>query len=239
MYLWLFYKPEKGTMMRRNKEERYPVKNRKNSTVITAVVMNILLVCSALAGCGIRDSALVIPIGETGAASEIAVTEPEPAKNETAEPEGSAVKTEETAAENGICVYVCGAVREPGVVELAEGSRAEDALRAAGGFAEDAKEDYVNLAAKLEDGQKLYFPNQAEAEMPVLPEQPGQEGLVNINTADISQLTTLPGIGEARAGDIIAYREKNGAFRSREELKKVSGIKESVYAKLCDRIVVQ
>lgn len=223
--------------MKINKKERYTVINRENSTVITAVVMNIFLVCIVLAGCGVRDSALVIPIGETGTAAKMA--EAEPAKNAAEEPEGSAGKTAEAAAEHGICVYVCGAVREPGVVELAEGSRAEDALRAAGGFAEDAKEDYVNLAAKLEDGQKLYFPNQAEAEMPALPEQSGQEGLVNINTADISQLTTLPGIGKARAGDIIAYREKNGAFQSREELKKVSGIKESVYAKLCDRIVVQ
>ena len=65
------------------------------------------------------------------------------------------------------------------------------------------------------------------------------EGLVNINTADLSVLCTLPGIGESRAADIIRYRESSGGFESCEDIMKVPGIKESVYGKLRDKITVQ
>ena len=135
--------------------------------------------------------------------------------------------------EERIRVYVCGAVANPGVVEVAQGSRAEDALLAAGGFAEDAGREAVNLADWITDGQMLYFPTKEEAR------QAGTktaQGLVNINTADAAQLCTLPGIGESRAADIIAYRERNGGFDSCEDIMKVPGIKTSVYEKIRDKI---
>lgn len=138
-----------------------------------------------------------------------------------------------------IYVYVCGAVMEPGVVGLAEGSRAEDALRAAGGFAEDAQTDYVNLAARVSDGEKLYFPNAAQAKIMAEEERAAVLGLVNINTADAAMLCTLPGIGEARAQDIISYREEHGAFQSKEDIMKVPGIKTAAYGKLQDKITVE
>ena len=144
-----------------------------------------------------------------------------------------------------ICVYVCGAVKISGVVLLPQGSRAADALDAAGGFDKDAAEEAVNLAAKVSDGEKLYFPTKEEYA------QGGargswqdignarEDGLVNINTADQDRLCTLPGIGQSRAADIIAYREANGGFSACEDIMKVSGIKESVYEKICDRICVK
>lgn len=149
--------------------------------------------------------------------------------------EGGAPEGQETM----IRVYVCGAVVNPGVVTVPEGSRAEDALWAAGGFCQDAGRTAVNLADWVADGQMLYFPTQEEAlEMESLGTQ-RESGLVNINTADAALLCTLPGIGEGRAADIIAYREENGGFESCEDIMKVSGIKDSVYEKIRDKITVR
>lgn len=143
-----------------------------------------------------------------------------------------------------IRVYVCGAVACPGVVEIPIGSRVEDALLAAGGFSPDALTEAVNLADWADDGQMLYFPTVEEAAAwepvrsgrDVLEEQ---NGLININTAGAALLCTLPGIGEARAADIISYREAHGGFASCEDIMKVSGIKKSIYEKICDKITVK
>lgn len=132
----------------------------------------------------------------------------------------------------GVLVHVCGAVVSPGVVVLDTGSRALDAVEAAGGFTQDAQQDYVNLAAFVSDGEQLYIPTVEEvAGNSFISAREGKE-LVNLNTADAALLCTLPGIGETRAADIIAYREKYGGFSSIEEIMKVPGIKESTFAKL-------
>lgn len=151
-----------------------------------------------------------------------------------------------------ICVYVCGAVHNPGVVTLRADSRVEAALQAAGGFTQDADRDYVNLADWVKDGAQIYFPTEEETKALTAGVQSqaeigagsaivfGEEyDKVNINTAGQSELCTLPGIGEARALDIISYRERNGAFRTTEDIMKVSGIKNSVYEKIKDKITVQ
>lgn len=138
-----------------------------------------------------------------------------------------------------IMVHVCGAVKNPAVVELPADSRAEDALAAAGGLREDAHPDYVNLAAKLQDEQQLFFPTKEEAEVLLKEQSATIAGLININTAGEEQLSTLPGIGASRARDIIAYREANGAFQCKEDIMKVSGIKQSMYEKLCEQITIE
>ena len=150
-------------------------------------------------------------------------------------PEAEAAK----AVPQTVYVYVCGAVRDPGVVEVPEGSRAEEALRLAGGMTEEADPFYVNLAETVTDGQKLYFPTAEEAEDMEAAVKAVEEGLVNINTASAEELCTLPGIGASRAADIVRYREKNGAFQTKEDIMKVSGIKQNAYDKLCDKITVQ
>lgn len=149
-----------------------------------------------------------------------------------------------------VAVYVCGAVERPGIVYLPEGSRKAEALEAAGGFSEDADRNYVNLAAKIKDGEQIYFPTLAEglvserlvseAEKTVPGEAGGKEegAAVNLNTADVAALCTLTGIGEARARDIIRYREQNGRFERREDIMKVSGIKEGTYEKIKEQISV-
>lgn len=189
---------------------------------VTMMLASCILLCLNVTGCGVRDSALVIPLEES---------EPNA---------GEAEETKELLkAQEVICVYVCGAVVAPGVYEIPEESRVIDALQAAGGFAQDAGMESVNLAARVKDGEQLYFPTEAEAEESRQNGEAEANGLVNINTADLTRLMTLPGIGESRAQDIIAYREKYGEFVQKEDLKKVPGIKENMYAKLCDKIMVQ
>lgn len=155
----------------------------------------------------------------------------------------AAKESEEKEEDRVIRVYVCGAVVNPGVVEIAAGSRAEDALLAAGGFSGEAAREAVNLADWVNDGQKLYFPAEGEE----FQESTGgavsgaeaSSGLVNINTADAAALCTLPGVGESRAADIIAYREANGSFGSCEDIMKVPGIKNAMYEKIRDKITVK
>ena len=200
-----------------------------------------LMGCIALGitGCGGTDEAIVlIPSGE--AASELASLEAAEQAAESADNSVALSEAENAEAEpQTVYVYVCGAVRDPGVVEVPEGSRAEEALRLAGGMTEDADPFYVNLAETVTDGQKLYFPTEEEAETLKAVAKAAEEGLVNINTASSEELCTLPGIGASRAADIVRYREQNGAFQTREDIMKVSGIKQNAYDKLCDKITVQ
>lgn len=185
-----------------------------------------LVLCILFTACG-RDAGeifLLPEVGESmGAGSDEAVN------GTAAEQSGGEVPSE-------ICVYVCGAVKRPGVVELPEGSRVNDALEAAGGFAEDASRDHVNLAARVADGEKLFFPTCEEAASAA--EEKSGDGLIDINTASAEELCTLPGIGASRAADIIRYREREGAFVTCEDIMKVTGIKTSVYDKIKDRIKV-
>lgn len=119
-----------------------------------------------------------------------------------------------TVSARSIRVYVSGAVAQPGVVNLREGDRIEQALAAAGGPLIDAELTGINLALKVVDEQQIHVAAKGEpSESPV----PASE-LINLNTADRAQLESLPGIGQVRAGNILEYREKVGRFGSLEEL---------------------
>lgn len=141
-------------------------------------------------------------------------------------------------------VYVCGAVRSPGVYELDADARINDALEAAGGFAENADIDIVNLADVAADGQKIYFPVEGEDITSDIGKNQndladaGSDSLININEAGVEELTELPGIGETRAGQIVEYRQTYGRFSDKEDLKNVSGIGDSIYRKLETYITV-
>lgn len=146
-----------------------------------------------------------------------------------------------------ILVHVCGAVAFPGVYELEGGSRIYQLIELAGGFAPDAAKGYLNLAGSLYDGQKIVVPTVSEAEDdPYGEKEPvaetvgsvADDRLININTADKAQLMTLPGIGEAKATAIIARRTEHGAFRTKEEIMQVPGIKEAAYEKIKSLITV-
>ena len=154
-----------------------------------------------------------------------------------------------------IVVYICGAVCNPGVYELAEGERVGDAITCAGGLLDNADLSYTNLAEKVSDGEKIYIPTQEEVAkmqesntaVPTLVEYFSQsakqddlpkDGVVNINTADIERLCTLSGIGKSRAEGIIAYRNEHGSFESIEDIMNVPGIKEASFQKIKDKICV-
>ncbi len=155
-----------------------------------------------------------------------------------------------------IMVHICGAVKNPGVYEIPRDARVFDAVMVAGGFKEDACEDYVNLAETIEDGCKIVIPTKmqiSEEEKQNITEESFQAVirdtknsdssdlslLVNINTADEDKLKTLTGIGDTRAKSIIAYREEHGEFHSIEEIMNVSGIKDASYQKIKDEITVK
>lgn len=141
-----------------------------------------------------------------------------------------------------IAIHVSGAVLNPGVYELPEGSRANDAIEAAGGASEDAVPDALNLARVLSDGEQIIVPTVEEQERLEEAAVAGQTldagGKVNINTATVEQLDSLPGVGESTAQKIIADREENGPFGSPEDLKRVSGIGDKKYEDLADLITV-
>lgn len=175
--------------------------------------------------------------GGCGAKPQIETQEAE-ILEDTKEPE----EQEQETLEKIIYVQVSGAVASPGVYELPEGSRVFEAIELAGGILENADAGQMNQAKPLSDGEMIYVRSQGEAEAAgavetqVLGQQ--EDGKVNLNTATEEQLMTLPGIGQAKAKSIIAWREKNGNFSQIEDLMEIEGIKEGVFSKIKDSIRV-
>lgn len=189
-------------------------------------------------------------------------------QNRKAEPSaGSTDRTELSDAsseeEKTLVVHICGAVSAPGVYELPAGSRIIDAVEAGGGFLPEAEEACCNLAEEIVDGCQIYIMTKTEscadgqtekkAGIQTSPDSDMQttdrnvrsnsataleNGLVNLNTADVAALMTLPGIGESRAKAIISYREQHGAFAQIEDIMKISGIKQAAFSKIKDKITV-
>lgn len=163
----------------------------------------------------------------------------ESAAPETADTDDTASTSTETPTE--VVVHVTGAVNAPGVFTLPADARVDDAVRAAGATA-DADLSQLNLAQKLNDGQKIVVPKTGEtaaaSNSGESTGEPESGALINLNTASQAELETLPSIGEVRAQAIIDYRETNGGFESVEELKEVSGIGEKIYADVAPHITV-
>ena len=152
-------------------------------------------------------------------------------------------KGTETVSEDEIYVYVCGCVKEPGVLILPADSRWFQAVERAGGPLEGADLSQVNMAAELEDGERIYIPAVGE-KVESLENGGGDDGgsedaKVDLNQASREELMTLPGIGASKADAILQYRETQGGFQSVEDLMKIPGIKEGVYSKIEDRICVR
>lgn len=144
--------------------------------------------------------------------------------------------------EEQICVYLCGAIKNPGVYYLPLESRINDAVILAGGMLQEADADGINLAEIISDGRKIRIPYQGEevSDETYSYDETGMQGngKVNINTASIEELTTIPGIGQTRANAIVEYRKKHGDFKSVEEIMNVSGIKEGLFSKISPYIKV-
>jgi len=146
--------------------------------------------------------------------------------------------TEAQKAQTDIVVEISGQVEKPGVYKLQNGSRVEDLIVAAGGISADADRVWLdktlNRAAKLLDGQKLFIPPKNSGDIKVY--QPSNavqgSGLVNINTAGLSELDTLPGIGPVYGQNIIEHRP----YSNIEELVSKGALKEFVFEKIKDKI---
>lgn len=140
-------------------------------------------------------------------------------------------------------VYVSGAVKKPGLFRYSRTARVYDAIQSAGGFRKKADRDAVNLAQPLTDGEQIHVPyrtpkSSEKTADTATKNHTTEEQLININTASLEELMTLPGIGEAKAGSIIAYRKQHGFFSKKEDLMEISGIKEGVYNKIKNFIVI-
>ena len=162
-----------------------------------------------------------------------------------------------------VIVDIKGEVTTPGVYELIKGSRVIDVINEAQGLTSNANTRYINLSKILEDGDAIVIYSNDEIEnaskeekievtTPCVCEDVNSACIenntnkeknqtsekININTATQEELTSLSGIGESKAKSIIKYREENGNFKSIEDIMKVSGISENLFAKIKENITV-
>lgn len=178
---------------------------------------------------------------DSGDAGELTIA----SGTETAGP-GSGETEESVTDLSEYTAYICGEVKTPGVYRVNAGGRISELVEKAGGVTEDADMTSVNLAREVTDGEQIIIGSLKSGAASAGGEQtPGagavvsaEGSLVNINTADKARLMTLPGIGEVRAEAIISYRNENGSFKTKEDIKKVSGIKEGSFEKIRDLITV-
>lgn len=170
------------------------------------------------------------------------------------QPGGHPVELRSPPTPAPLVVHISGGVVKPGVYELPQGSRLQDAVRVAGGLLASADSNMLNLAANLKDGERLFIPTLAPTQAPVSAQANPNEvrlavplsivpeatisGKVNINTASVDELDQLPGIGPVTAQKIVEHRQANGLFQSVEAIMDVSGIGPAMYEKLKDLITV-
>lgn len=149
-----------------------------------------------------------------------------------------------------LIVDVRGAVNKPGVYTLTVGSRVQDAILSAGDVLSNADTHALNLARRINDGEQIYVPLVGEATVAPptaasksstarTPTAQAPPGKININTATLEQLDTLPGIGPAIAQRIIDYRTQNGDFKKIDDLKKVRGIGDAMFDQIKDLVTLQ
>lgn len=213
----------------------------------------------------ITPDGAALPAGQSTASATEAIWPDALSAGVPAQPEGESAPAKEAETEEAACVvHICGAVREPGVYVMEADARIYQAVDRAGGFDDGADENYLNQADLLSDGMKIYVPTKAEVEQSggeiewKISGETGVSGtgsadaengkqkntpggsvlLININTAGEAELCTLPGVGSNKAKSIIAYREKNGAYRTIEDIMNVEGIKDGVFQKIKDSITV-
>ncbi|MDU7242705.1 helix-hairpin-helix domain-containing protein [Clostridium sp.] len=143
-----------------------------------------------------------------------------------------------------IVVEIKGEVVSPDVYEISEGSIIRDLITKAGGLTNEANIDKINRADKLRDNQLIVIPNKndlsnANTNINISKEgNTSEDGIININTASLEELQKINGVGEVKAKSIINYREKNGGFKSIDEMKNIEGIGDKTFEKMKDQITI-
>lgn len=143
-----------------------------------------------------------------------------------------------------IVVEIKGEVANPDVYEISEGSIIRDLITKAGGLTNEANIGKINRADKLRDNQLIVIPNKNElsnANTNINVSKEGntaEDGIININTASLEELQKINGVGEVKAKSIINYREKNGGFKSIDEMKNIEGIGDKTFEKMKDQITI-
>ncbi len=220
--------------------------------VVAATALGLVLraqACSApelLIGEGAQGDVLTdqAQAGGDGPTMPVTAADPAGATGSTVSSQSQQAAPADAAAPAVILVHVDGSVNSPGVYELAETARVRDAVDAAGGLTQDADVSQVNLAAPVTDGSKVHIPAVGEQAVgTVASASPAAGGgtdtsVVNINTATLEELDTLPGVGESTAQAIIEEREAGGPFTSVEDIMRVSGIGEKKFERLQGLICV-
>ncbi|MEV7827413.1 ComEA family DNA-binding protein [Microbacterium enclense] len=194
--------------------ERLPPRTRLG---IGAVIVLVLLAFAVTIGIGMLR-------GTTG--------------TQVVEPVSTTSSTPQLPAQVGLYVHVAGAVRKAGLYRLDAGDRVADAIARAGGFADDAARDAVNLARQVADGEQIVVPVVGAEPSGSTPNGGLGDGLIDLNTATREQLDTLPRVGPAMADRIIAWREANGSFTSVDDLQSVPGFGDKMLEALRDLVRV-
>ncbi len=231
-------------------------------------VIMALIVCIGLTACQTEDTFLLTDMDSVTEDTSEYEDNPEIAESESKadeSPEADLMPAEyigndilERTETAEIYVFICGQVENPGVYCLPEGSRICDAVEMAGGCLDTADINAVNQAERLTDGAKIYIPaigeepdsgmagasglgaSESENSDLLADSQSGMNsGKLNINLATREELMTLPGIGETKADAILEYRDSHGSFTSIEELMNIAGIKEGVFNKIEEYIMVE
>lgn len=207
---------------------------KKYGKLVCALCLFVLLI----SGCGQEEEAVFLEQKQDLQQKE----ETEEVSSEETIPEEI---TKEKQPEAKICIFVCGAVKNPGVYYLNTNARVYEAIEAAGGFSEEADTGWLNQAEILTDGDKIRIYSKEETQKmqeegikeetdEEIKEEASKEesGKVNLNTASLEELQTVPGIGAAKAAAIIEYRETQGKFNSTQDIQNVPGIKGKTFEKI-------
>ena len=216
---------------------------KKKSIII---VISIFTISLGLTSCGKSGVNTNIEKAETHRITDVnAKSENEKSKDENK-------KDSTNKVDESIVVYIYGEIKKPDVYTLDKDSRICDLVKIAGGYTKNAA-IYLNLAAKLNDGDQIKVLSKEEYKNnngqnndgsnyglgEIYPEGDlKSEGIININTADVTKLMELPGIGESKAGAIVEYRESNGAYTDINDIKNVSGIGEALFERIKEKIEV-
>ena len=189
------------------------------------VVVGIVVLSGCLWGGYSMFQARTAPVAVAAPAASVQISVPQPSPSPSAT----------------VLVHVLGEVRKPGVVSLPEGSRVQDAITAAGGLTSRAKPGDLNLAARVSDGAQLVIGrsgSQVRTTNASTSTGTTADVTVDLNTATVEQLDTLPGVGPVTAQKILAWRSAHGRFRSVAELQEVDGIGPKSYAEIAPHVRV-